>query len=191
VLVAGFGPFVGVRQNPSGEVLPLLSREVSTVLLPVEYDRATLRLCQRIESEKPDIAILLGVAEGERALRLETVAKNLDDAPVPDNVGIVHVGVEAVPGAAPLYRSTLPLRRLERALRWAGFPVTQSADAGGYVCNHVFFTMRHFIEERGLATRSGLIHVPATREETGWTIRRLADAVNRCVATLDTRPSQT
>ena len=167
VLVTGFGPFLDVQRNPSGDVLPLLAPGVSTMLLPVEYERATRLLLERLEAEKPHATVLLGLAEGEHVMRLETVATNRDEAAVPDNAGQVRNGIPVVSGAVPTYRSTLPTSRLEAALGRAGFAATRSTDAGGYVCNHVYFQARHFIEGRGLGIGCGLIHVPVLDDGAG------------------------
>ena len=186
VLVTGFGPFLDVQRNPSGDVLPLLAPGVSTMLLPVEYERATRLLLERLEAEKPHATVLLGLAEGEHVMRLETVATNRDEAAVPDNAGQVRNGIPVVSGAVPTYRSTLPTSRLEAALGRAGFAATRSTDAGGYVCNHVYFQARHFIEGRGLGIGCGLIHVPVLDDGAGWSLERLAAAVNCCVESVTT-----
>ena len=45
------------------------------------------------------------------------------------------------------------------ALREEGIPATSSRDAGGFLCNHVFYVLMRTLAERP-GIRGGFVHVP-------------------------------
>lgn len=83
----------------------------------------------------PKAWIALGEANG--TLRLEAVASNRRSAH-PDNRGNLPPAMEIMAGPAHLI-SPAPLPRLAAALIAAGFPATISDNAGGYLCNELFY----------------------------------------------------
>jgi pyrrolidone-carboxylate peptidase len=63
--------------------------------------------------------------------------------------------------------------------------VAISNHAGAYLCNHVFYVARHFLEQRGRAVPCGFIHLPqASDDEPGLPLAVLMDAVNCCLDSL-------
>jgi pyroglutamyl-peptidase len=52
------------------------------------------------------------------------------------------------------------------ALREAGVPAAVSRDAGGYLCNRIFFTLMHHAEAERPDLVGGFVHVPALPEQT-------------------------
>ena len=44
-------------------------------------------------------------------------------------------------------------------------PVSMSYTAGSYVCNSVFYGVRHFIEENQLSVRAGFVDLPCLPEQ--------------------------
>lgn len=88
---------------------------------------------------------------------LETMARNRDGAGKPDNAGQLR-GTEPIePGAPAALAASFPASALKQALHEAGFAAELSEDAGGYLCNHLFF-------RAGLAFGGdipyGFVHVP-------------------------------
>lgn len=172
ILVTGFGPFSWLEENPSQLVVEAISErwrkagqgDLASEVLPTEYRRAGTRICELINEFQPHAVLLLGVAVGEAGIRLERVAVNLDDCPEADNSGEVRRQAVIESFGPSTYLSTLPLDALECALRTLRIPVCVSGDAGCFVCNHVFFVARHYVEEIGLQCACGLIHVPLHRE---------------------------
>ncbi len=170
ILLTGFGPFPGVPRNPSQLVVErfpdeLAGREVQRVVLPTIYDIAGPTIETRLVELRPDICLCLGVAK-DIDLRLETVARNHGTVAVPDESGAVRSGPIA-PNGPDTYACTLPFAAIQPALGQRGVAARLSDDAGAYVCNHVFYTARHAIERRGLATACGFVHVPPVAPGSG------------------------
>ena len=159
LLIAGFGAFEGVEDNPSGQLAMALHAPPARVGVelpvtfrgaPVAMDAALARL------EGPPLAILsLGVHPGA-SFRLEQRATTQLRPGRPDNDGVAGDALGLV--GAPL-ETTLDLLALEAVLRAAGAGEPElSGDAGGYVCER---TYRHGLE-RGLelAVPALFLHVP-------------------------------
>ncbi len=183
LLLTGFGPFLEVTENPSWEAIRDLDGQtvgsllVRTARLDVTYGDAPRQLQDAINRVKPDLVLCLGVAPGA-ALRLESTARNRDTANAPDAAGVVrHDRAVRIDGPATI-PTRLPLARLRAALSADGFEVTDSDDAGGYLCNHVFYEVLTRRPE-GVA---GFIHVPTLAPP--WDLPRLKRAVRRIVETL-------
>ena len=160
VLVTGFEPFATHAVNPSAVVAEALGRSpgFEAHVLPVVYDGVMARL-EPLLARGPRAVVLLGVHNGPE-VRLERVARNAITADTPDNHGVVPPKRSIVAGAPDRYASTLPLEAMCDALSRAGVGVTLSDDAGGYLCNYVFYAARHWFESRGERTPCGFVHVP-------------------------------
>lgn len=164
-LLTGFGPFPGVEQNPTQQVVERLADcrkrkgcELHCLVLPTEYGRADELFVESIQRLQPAYILCLGVAR-TAWLRPERRAHNLDSATLPDAAGHVQRGpIEA--GGRDSLPSTLALKEIRAALLAAGYPVKYSDDAGGYLCNHIFY--RACSAALGLKPRPrcGFIHVP-------------------------------
>lgn len=164
ILLTGFGPFPGVPRNPSQLLVERFpdvmgGRTIHRVVIPTVYATASTVFEERLVELRPEACLCLGVA-GQGPLRLETLARNHDRSGQPDQSGAVRQG-PIQPSGPDSYRSTLPLAAMHGALKRHGVDVAFSDDAGGYLCNHLFYAARHAIERHGLATPCGFIHVPA------------------------------
>jgi pyroglutamyl-peptidase len=161
ILVTGFEPFGEYARNPSAELAASLADEpgVRSAVLPVSYERAEREILALIRKHAPVAVLLLGLHPGE-ALRLERIALNLDDTAAPDNDGEVRVGRRIREDGPVAYWSTLPLTAFARSAEAAGLPLTWSRDAGGFLCNHVFYVAADELARTGRHLPCGLIHVP-------------------------------
>jgi pyroglutamyl-peptidase len=137
--------------------------ELSTLVLPVEFDRSTELLLQRIREFSPEIVISLGQAEGRKAITPERIAINFDDARIPDNAGNQPQGRKIEDSGADGYFSTLPIEQIERELNNSGVPSSISLSAGTFVCNHLFYRLQHAL--LNTSVRSGFIHLPLVSEQ--------------------------
>jgi pyroglutamyl-peptidase len=163
ILVTGFEPFGGAARNPSGDAArDLDQRDVTTAggrsgriaarVLPVRWDVAAQGLAAAIADVAPHIVLCLGMAAD--TFRVEQLA---DDARVPlaDEAGVV-------PSARPATRripTRLPVAAVERAIRAVVGPawVSSSTDAGGFVCNEVFYAL---VSGYPTLLRAGFVHTP-------------------------------
>ncbi len=169
VLVTGFVPFRGDPYNPSGVTADWLhGRRVSAAGrpqagaiigrgdIPVRFVNQGNGGAQVIEDlildVRPDIVINLGMAR--QIFEVEQEARDLEQDPLirPDQAGY-----------SPIYRTTLPVHEIMRAIQSEGGEVSASSDAGKYVCEDVFYhVMRLASTSPGdlRILRAGFIHVP-------------------------------
>lgn len=166
LLLTGFEPFGGEYDNPSMRLLEALDgrriagHRIVTALLPVTFAGAPTALAAALAQHAPALVLALGQAGGRACLSLERVALNLIDARIPDNAGAQPLDVPVVADAPPAYFSTLPLKAALRALQERGIPAELSLSAGSYVCNAVFFALRHLAEHAPGTPRAGFLHLP-------------------------------
>ena len=170
ILVTGFEPFGGETENPSAQVargLPasLAGAEIVTAILPVTCRGALETVTEAIRHHRPDAVLSLGQAGGRAAVSIERIAINVDDFSIPDNEGAQPKDQAIVPGGPAAYWSTLPIRAMEAAVRAAGVPCQISNTAGTFVCNHVLYAVRYWLEQHFPGTRNGFIHIPYLPEQ--------------------------
>jgi pyroglutamyl-peptidase len=179
--VAGFAPFGAHAVNPSEQVVRALRGDgLVTTVLPVSYRRAEAELLAWLDAARPSALLLLGLAVGE-GLRLERVALNLDDAAAPDVDGEQRSGAPIRPGGAVGHWSTLPLDAFAGALASRALPFAWSRDAGGFLCNHVFYLAREWVEESGREIPCGFVHLPPLE---ALPLARQLEGVAACVELL-------
>jgi pyroglutamyl-peptidase len=167
VLVTGFEPFGGSDVNASQLLVSALAqaREPGLVaaVLPTSYRRAEARIVDLIRSHRPTAILLTGLAPEAPGIRFEEVALNLDNHDAPDNDGEVRRRRRIVETAPVGYWNTLPLDAMAGTAGSLSEDVAFSHDAGGYVCNHVFFTARHVVATEQPTVRCGFVHLPAVQ----------------------------
>lgn len=69
------------------------------------------------------------------------------------------------PGGPDGYLTDLPVKAMVEAIRAAGVPAEVSLSAGTFVCNHVLYAVRHFLEHHFPGARNGFIHIPWLPEQ--------------------------
>ena len=166
ILLTGFEPFGAYTENPSTDVAKALDGRalgaalVRSAVLPVDHTRAAVRVAELIDETRPWAIVHLGLAGGRARIALERVAVNVMDFEIADNAGYRATGEPCVVGGPAAYFSTLPLERMLAALLADGVPAYVSTTAGTYLCNQTFYTTRHFLQSRGVATPAGFVHLP-------------------------------
>jgi pyroglutamyl-peptidase len=170
ILLTGFEAFGTVAENPSQRIVEHFAAKglaakqqanLITVVLPVDYAAASRILPELLENHRPDAVLMLGVAQMRDSINLERIALNINDAKIADNAGNQKSGEAIVDDAPIAYRSTLPLEAMYAAIQSAGIAVTYSNHAGAYLCNHVFYLARHWLENAGIGhIPCGFIHLP-------------------------------
>ena len=153
VLVTGFEPWGSHEVNPS----QLLAERLGGVVLPVSYGRAAAALRAAIAETEPDAVVAFGLADDRRAISIERFAHNLDEASTTDNDDAAGSGAEIEPGAPLALATGLPADEIAAALRAEGLPAEISRDAGGFLCNHVFYVLLRSLDGGRIG---GFVHVP-------------------------------
>ena len=170
VLVTGFEPFAGSPVNPSQRLVEELAArppagvELASAVLPVAYERAAGELRAAVCAAEPDVVVCFGQADGRAGISVERFALNLDDAANVDDDGTSSGAPVDAEGPAA-YRSTLPVDEIVTALRAAGIPAAASRDAGGFLCNHVFYALMRALELERPEAIGGFVHVPLLPEQ--------------------------
>lgn len=165
VLVTGFEPFGGARENPSALIAQKLHGQivggcrVTGVVLPCEFGTAITALKRAVRDVRPGLVICLGQAGGRAEITPERIAINVDDASIPDNAGRQPVDTPIVRGGPSAYWATLPIKAIVAEIRRCKIPAAVSQTAGTFVCNHVFFGLMHALRRQS-GVRGGFIHVP-------------------------------
>ncbi|KLT40911.1 pyroglutamyl-peptidase I [Cutaneotrichosporon oleaginosum] len=186
ILITGFEPFAGDSENPSRlsarQAVALLRAEGHDAhFLEVPCVFATAFPTVKAEAERvgAEIVIAVGLAGSRRAISLESRAKNIIDARIPDNAGGQPRNVPVVPGGRKTLPSRLPLSRAVEAIIsydpsegisdasddaheaqgvfTGGIPIEISKSAGEYVCNALMYaSLAGFPEDMSV----GFVHVP-------------------------------
>ena len=172
ILVTGFEPFGGETVNASWEAAQKLEgwRHGDTVavarLLPCAYDASVKKLVEAIETLRPDALLMTGQAARRAVVCVERFAHNLDDATAPDNDGVLRKGLR-ISRAAPEWLETMAsVRTIARAIKEAGIPARMSRDAGGFVCNHLYFGALQYLSEKRSVIPAVFVHLPVTPEQS-------------------------
>jgi pyroglutamyl-peptidase len=173
LLVTGFGPFPGAPVNPTEALIDALRAdpgpaagmaEIMLEVLPVEYETVPRRLAAIAESFRPDIAVHFGLSERAPGFTIERLARNEIAAGRPDNAGRLMEASCIVEGGDPL-PTTLPAEEIGSALAAAGLPVTFSDDAGGYLCNYIFYLSCDRRCGAFAPDVAGFVHVPPLKPD--------------------------
>ena len=180
LLVTGFQPFGAHAVNPSEAVVRALEpgRALRTAVLPVAFRRAASRLQQLLDAAPPRAIVLLGLHSGSE-IRLERLARNRDEADATDEDGETRAKQAIAASGPDGYPSTLPLGDLARELSRRSLPWAWSDDAGGFLCNHVFYRARAWVEQAGPRIPCGFIHLPPLDV---LPLERQLEAVTSCLA---------
>jgi pyroglutamyl-peptidase len=194
ILLTGFGPFKGVRVNPSEQVVRRLAErqqrkaeiQLVTEVLPTEYVAASRKLRRLIRRHRPDAVLCLGVATRRDCISLERVALNLDDEATPDNTGLVRRGSNIARAGSDVYWSTLPLDKMKGALRRRGIKASISNHAGAFLCNHAFYVARQETARMRRNVPCGFIHLPGRSRNSKQlpSISRMIRAIDCCINVL-------
>lgn len=165
ILVTGFEPFGEETINPAAEILKQLpetinSAKIITMLVPVVRYRSIDMIREEIKRSDPDIILSLGQAGGRAKLTVERIGINVDDQRIPDNDG-KQVIDEAIYADGPdAYFASIPVKKVVQYINDAGVPAAVSNTAGTFICNHVLYGIRYWLEREYPGKKSGFIHVP-------------------------------
>ena len=174
ILITGFGRFPGAPFNPTEKLAlrlaakrrPALADTSRTMhVFRTSYAAVEAELPKLIARDKPDAILLLGLAGRTSFVRVETRAQNRLSLIFPDVDGHVPARAAIRPGEHAL-AGRASFRRLLAAAKAVHVPSRLSRDAGGYLCNFVYWRA---IEQTARLKRSPLVvfvHVPLVRSGT-------------------------
>ncbi len=169
VLLTGFGPFPGMPDNASARLVEALSSrariafpeiETNAAILPTEWNAAPERLAHLIAAHRPSLILHFGVAPDASGFRIETHAHNACHA-TEDAAGLLPASEWLLRGGAQSHAATLPAGAIVAGLTKLGLPAALSMDAGGYLCNAIFYLSLTYARGANHPCRAGFIHIPA------------------------------
>ena len=159
--------------NPSYEAVTRLpdkigDAEIIKMEIPTVRGKSIEVLTKKIEEIQLDAVVSLGQSGGADSIRVERVAINVDDYRIPDNEGNRPSDEPVFTDGPNAYFSTLPIKKIRDAIQAKDIPVVISNSAGTFVCNHLFYGIRHLCEtkysDKGII--SGFLHVPYIPAQT-------------------------
>lgn len=183
VVVAGFGPFPGVRKNPSAEIVRALKTmqrfraagiALDTGVFETAYGAAESAL-EKLIASKPDAIVLFGVAGRATHVRVETIARNRASVLHPDHARFTPSARKLSAEGVPLLKVRGPAMRMRAAIRATGIKAELSVDAGSYLCNAVFYRALSATASAARPPLTYFIHVPPVRRG-GFTMSSLIRA---------------
>ena len=173
LLVTGFGPFPGAPINPTEALIAELKADPGPVsgkadlmleVLPVEYEAVPQRLAAIAEGFSADIAVHFGLSEKATGFALERLARNEIAAGRPDNAGRL-LDASCIVEDGEHLPTSLPAEEIFAALKNADLPVAMSDDAGGYLCNYLFYLSCGHHCGAFTPEMVGFIHVPPLKRD--------------------------
>lgn len=163
LLITGFDPFGHYQINPSWEVVKALPDKIgdfslTKLMLPNIYGLETRMLLEKAQEIEPDIILMLGMDSGTTKVHIDTVAINIQDALMEDNMGRKPWNKPIIENGPAAYFATIPAHELVQQLQKEGLQVHLGYSSGGYVCNDVFYSVAHKFNNTN--TKFGFIHIP-------------------------------
>ena len=170
IIVTGFDPFGGEKINPSIECVKALPEvegvELIRLELPTVFKESAKRLNEVINEVKPDAVLSVGQAGRRPGITIERIAINVDDARIPDNISQQPIDETIQTKGAAAYFSTLPIKRIVKAIREAGISAEVSNSAGTFVCNHIMYQALFAATKADKPFKAGFMHIPFIPEQT-------------------------
>jgi pyroglutamyl-peptidase len=167
ILLAGFEPFAGESKVSPGELVArsldgaiVSGRPVAARVIPVETRNIRERFEQALQTDQPEIVILLSQVGGRTALALERVAVNVLDFDKPDNVGVMRKNDVIARGGAEARISNLPLEKIVEAWSGSGVPGYVSNSAGTSIGNQALYEVLALTEHASPPVLVGLVNLP-------------------------------
>lgn len=173
ILVTGFDTFGTHAFNPAEEIVRRLAaapptdsfETLATLVVPTEYDSAVRHTLAAIDAERPDSVLMFGLAAESGTFRIERLGRNAVNPDRRDNRDVGWTAGSIVADAPETYPTVVDIPALHAALSGEGVTPTLSDDAGGYVCNFLYFSVLHAIAANRRPERALFVHVPWAFED--------------------------
>ncbi len=169
LLLTGYEPFGGEAINPSWEAVKTFANkkindiEIAVEEMPVEWNQIEDKFIQAYKKHDPDYIICVGQAGGRNAVAIERIALNCSNGK--DNEGVIKNEATIKEEGKEAYFSTLPIVKMNKAVKESKIPCYISNSAGLYLCNYIFYIARHFVETNSLDIPAGFVHIPYIPEQ--------------------------
>lgn len=169
LLVTGFGPYPGVRVNPTAVIarrlgasrrLARLGIVATAAVLETSYAAAGAAVPPLIARVDPDACLHLGLAPRERMVRVETRGENRTRRLSPDVRGRRPATRALRPDAPACLPGTPAAAVLLAGLRRRGIRARLSNDAGAYLCNAMYFWSLDEARRAGMRREVVFVHLP-------------------------------
>lgn len=167
LLITGFGPFPGIKINPSARLAVALAAlpcwswlgwKVLAATLPVGYGPMEKALEPLIEKQ-PRAVLMFGIAARRKAISIERLARNRASRTQRDQSGRLPKKT-ALDSGPPILKGRAPMLVLRDAMRAQGLPARLSGNAGPYLCNAGYrFVLRH----TGAHVPVVFVHIPRVK----------------------------
>lgn len=185
LLLTGFGLWGEESYNTSWEAIQDLNPDLPPgwtlrlEQLPVLWGEGARQLRQLLD---PSIgaAISFGMC-GRDQIRPERLAINLADRKRADAEGACAPEDHLVPDGPAAYWTGFNYPELIQALTSTGLPTVESWDAGGFLCNEIFYTLMDGRARLGTDFPAGFVHLPHYKAEGGLPLTTLTAAAGVCV----------
>jgi pyroglutamyl-peptidase len=169
ILLTGFGPFPGVPDNATAELVPRLAKAARDLfpdyailaeILPTEWVAAPQKLGDLLARPGTALALHFGVSRQAEGFQIELVGRNECNA-MADAAGNMPATECLLDDGPAELACTLPAERIVERLTQLGVPVRTSTDAGGFLCNALLY---HSLSAAGALEQPhlvGFVHLPA------------------------------
>lgn len=172
VLITGFGGFPRARFNPTGRLVEELAHirrpafakaRIVTHVFSTDYAAVDRELPALIRRHRPAVILMLGLAARSKHLLIETRARNTLSILAADAQGFAprHGAIRL--GAPGDRKAANSFARLLAAVRGFGVRTRLSRDAGGYVCNYLYWRALENAERFSNPPLMQFVHVPQIR----------------------------
>jgi pyroglutamyl-peptidase len=169
VLITGFGGFPRAHVNPTGRLVEKLARirrsafakaRIVTHVFFTHYTAVDRELPKLIRQHRPDVVLMLGLAARSKHLRIETRARNALSILAADAQGFAPRHGAIRTGGPSDRKAGTSFVRLLAAARGFGVRTKLSRDAGGYVCNYLYWRALEYAERMSKPPLLLFVHVP-------------------------------
>ena len=159
IVVSGFEPFGGRSENASWTIAQEIKKAFPAVQnrqIPVLWGAPLKAIAA--EAMAPDVWIAFG--EGTPQFQIEVLAHNMRGRH-PDNEGLPPPTPQIVAEGPAEMKNAVDAAKLAAKLSAAGFPTSESTNAGRYLCEEMLYSLLHAQKENAKGFRLVLfIHVP-------------------------------
>jgi len=167
ILVTGFGRFPGAASNPTTAIALQVARaarrrgiDCVAHVFATTYAAVDRELPALIAAHRPDAILMFGLAGRRRHVSIELLARNRMSTWFPDAAGVVPPRAAILAGAGASVRGRAPFSLLLAAARATRVKTIFSRDAGGYLCNYVYWRALEAAALPGGLRRAVFVHVP-------------------------------